>query len=187
MKYQKYRICVLGSKGVGKTAYIQSKSIQHDNEYIFINPDPTRYQTKYTFTKTIGNNSLAKAIKIDVIDIPGISQEDHEKHNEELDKLLKPKIKHNEFDGFVVMFDVTKNSTFEDAKFFINMIKNINKPLIMIGNKVESSARTVWCRQISKFYANNNIKYYETSIKNKYEPRQDIINELIMMMIESSI
>ena len=37
MKYQKYRICVLGSKGVGKTAYIQSKSIQHDNEYIFIN------------------------------------------------------------------------------------------------------------------------------------------------------
>lgn len=179
MKYQKYRICVLGSKGVGKTSYIQSKSIQHDNEYIFIIPDPTRYQTKYTFTKTIGNNSLAKAIKIDIIDNPGISQEDHE----ELDKLLKPKIKQNEFDGFIVMFDVTKNSTFEDAKFFINMIKNINKPLIMIGNKVESSLRTVWCRQISKFYANNNIKYYETSIKNKYEPRQDIINELIMMII----
>ena len=69
-----------------------------------------------------------------------LPQEEQQEHNEELDKLLKPKIKQNEFDGFIVMFDVTKNSTFEDAKFFINMISLLSRPIICSKRPLHSES-----------------------------------------------
>lgn len=71
-----------------------------------------------------------------------------------------------------VVFDVTNNSSFTQAKTWINELKTVgpeNVLIILVGNKIDIiNSIKVNPDIINEYVENNNIKYIETSAKTNY-------------------
>ena len=72
----------------------------------------------------------------------------------------------------VIVFDVTRKSSFNKCSFWLDQI-NINNgtsgyypTLMLVGNKIDKSTRSVTYQEAKTFADKNNMIYYETSAKN---------------------
>jgi small GTP-binding protein len=71
--------------------------------------------------------------------------------------------------GAILIFDVSKRETFQRINYWLKELHNINKqpgPLVLIGNKTDISSRTVSEEEARQFAQENNMTYYEISVKN---------------------
>ncbi len=71
-------------------------------------------------------------------------------------------------DGALLIFDITKKSSFERIVYWINELsqkKNINElGLLLVGNKIDlEKERQVQKEEAERFAKENNLKYYEVS------------------------
>jgi small GTP-binding protein len=75
---------------------------------------------------------------------------------------------YNGADGALLIFDITKKSSFERIVYWINELsqkKNINElGLLLVGNKIDlEKERQVQKEEAERFAKENNLKYYEVS------------------------
>lgn len=72
--------------------------------------------------------------------------------------------------GCLLVFDITKKSTFESCREFITTIKQIAEPdcvIFLVGNKTDlEESREVQQEEAKKFAAENKIYFIETSAAN---------------------
>ncbi len=67
------------------------------------------------------------------------------------------------------MFDVTSRITYKNMPNWYKGFKRIceNKPMVMVGNKVDSKDRKLKAREIT-FHRKKNMQYYDVSAKSNY-------------------
>jgi len=137
-----YKIVVLGDGGVGKTALTIQLCSNHFVEYY----DPT-IESIYRRQVVIDE----EACVLDVLDTAG---------QEEYTALRSQWIRTGE--GFVVVYDVTNRSTFEQAEVFRRQIlqdKDVDWiPLVLVGNKCDLESQrevsTLEGQQLAKSWHN---------------------------------
>ena len=159
------KLLSLGEAGVGKTSII---SMYAENNF-FPNQQPTigiDFKTKNLKYKN-------KQFKILIWDTAG--QERFRKITNQY---------YNNADGIFLVFDVTKNNTFEQISYWINEINNkIDKNkigIILIGNKIDiNEKRQVTIEQAQKIAECFNIPYIETSAS-----KGENIDECFNLLIE---
>jgi small GTP-binding protein len=72
--------------------------------------------------------------------------------------------------GAILVFDVTYRYSFERIRYWLKELKETNKnhgKLILVGNKIDLFPRKVTTTEAEKFAKENDMQYYEISIKNK--------------------
>jgi len=157
-----FKIAVMGSPKVGKTAFVsRNRNGKFDEEYT-----PTskvKYQT-FSFNTTVGT------VMFNIIDIPGdkiLSQEDS--------------FCYKNLDGAIIMFDITSKESFKDSeKWYFEFIK-YNKggfPVIFIGNKCDIQEKAITNEEIqAKFKPNynSNVLYFDMSIKSRYNIEKPLL------------
>ena len=71
--------------------------------------------------------------------------------------------------GFIVMFDITNEESYNGAKSWIKSIKDEfgkNSPILLIGNKSDlENIRVIFLEDIKKYAKEENLNYIETSSK----------------------
>ena len=69
--------------------------------------------------------------------------------------------------GVIVVFDVTKKSTFEKVSDWIEKIKEVSEdiPIVLFGNKCDLENREVTKEEAQQFADKNGFLYFETSAK----------------------
>ena len=159
------KLLSLGETGVGKTSII---SMYAENNF-FPNQQPTigiDFKIKNLKYKN-------QQLKILLWDTAG--QERFRKITNQY---------YNNADGIFLVFDVTKNNTFEQISYWINEINNkIDKNkigIILIGNKIDiNEKRQVSIEQAQKIAECFNIPYIETSAS-----KGENIDECFNLLIE---
>ena len=93
--------------------------------------------------------------------------------------------------GIVLVFDVTKKSTFNSLNGWLNDIKeNLNNPcLVLFGNKkdIDKEKWEVTTEEAKNFAKSKNLPYFETSSKTKQglnEGISYIVNETYKSVLE---
>ena len=150
-KFNVIKIGLLGDVKVGKTAIsIALKGLEYREDLI----------------GTIGYDKLekkfilenGKEIKLIIFDIAG-----GERFRSVALQSLREK------HGFILVFDVTKKSSFENIKIWLKQAKdNLEGPCVaLFGNKADFSKdkREVTTEEANEFAKQNNLKYFETSAK----------------------
>ena len=73
-------------------------------------------------------------------------------------------------DGFLLVFSLDLRPSFEEIKYWLNIIKDYfdmnEKAIIIVGNKNDIDKREISYEEASKFAELNNFKYFETSAIN---------------------
>jgi small GTP-binding protein len=86
-------------------------------------------------------------------------------------------------DGFILMFDVCDRDSFELVPKFLTSFKNLNVPILLVGNKIDDeNHRVVDINEAKNFAFRNKLCYMEVSVKtgiNLHEMLVDIVR-LIM-------
>ena len=163
------RLFLLGNSSVGKTSFIKRF---FDNYFSTSNLSTLGIDVEKTYVKI--ND---KKIKIDVWDTAG---------QERLRSI--PRKYFIKGDGFILMYDVTNETSFNDLNQWIKDIKenkrndeneNENFVIYLIGNKIdEISKRKIQVEKAENFSKEKNVKYIEISCKNGinvYETMENII------------
>ena len=147
---QKIKIMVIGESLVGKTALIKRYTKNtFGGEYLTtVGID---FQDKFL-------NINGKEIKIELWDTAG---------QERFRNIAKNYFQSS--DGFLLVYDLTKKSSFEKLDFWNEQI-SLNAPketkYILVGNKKDlEDQREVKIEEGEDFAKKNNIKFYETSAK----------------------
>ena len=147
---QKIKIMVIGESLVGKTALIKRYTKNtFGGEYLTtVGID---FQDKFL-------NINGKEIKIELWDTAG---------QERFRNIAKNYFQSS--DGFLLVYDLTKKSSFENLEFWNEQI-SLNAPketkYILVGNKKDlEDQREVKIEEGEDFAKKNNIKFYETSAK----------------------
>ena len=147
---QKIKIMVIGESLVGKTALIKRYTKNtFGGEYLTtVGID---FQDKFL-------NINGKEIKIELWDTAG---------QERFRNIAKNYFQSS--DGFLLVYDLTKKSSFENLEFWNTQI-NLNAPketkYILVGNKKDlENQREVQIEEGEDFAKKNNIKFFETSAK----------------------
>ena len=69
-------------------------------------------------------------------------------------------------DGFLLVFSLDMSSSFDEVKYWLNIIKekvNIEeKAIILVGNKNDIKGREIPFEEVSSFVESNHLKYFET-------------------------
>lgn len=145
------KIVFVGDSGVGKT------NIFH--QYIYRKPaktDKTTIGAEFsTIVKNIGGNDII----VQIWDTAG--QERFRSIN---------KLYYKDANSIIIIYDVTRKSTFDNIKVWLDEINsNVNDinniDITVIGNKIDLSYREVQIEDINNFKKLYNFKYYETTIK----------------------
>ena len=160
---------LLGSSTVGKTSFIKKilKFELFENNLSTLGIDVEKISAK------VGNNY----VKVELWDTAG---------QERLRSI--PKRYYSKGDGFLLLFDVTNKSTYEDVTGWIKDIreargtnningvndkKSSNEVLFLIGNKIDETKKRVITKGEAKQLADNyGVSYFEVSCKdgvNVYE------------------
>ncbi|CAL5985147.1 Rab2a [Hexamita inflata] len=66
----------------------------------------------------------------------------------------------------VVVFDVTRQQTFDDLDFWIHEVKtkgDKNAVIVIVGNKIDASEQVISKEQAQVYAYRENLKYFETS------------------------
>jgi GTP-binding nuclear protein Ran len=146
------KVILLGDGGIGKSTFLK-KSIYGD------------YEKRYISTVGI-DVKYDEFSNINFWDTPG-----QEKYNNNIQIYNNAKL-------FLVMFDLTAKKTLDSLDFWTQqIINNFHNPnIIYLGNKndepqnlqIEKAKILNKIKKITKKYniINNNIKYYEISVKN---------------------
>jgi Ras-related protein Rab-1A len=91
--------------------------------------------------------------------------------------------------GIILVFDVTKENTFEGIKKYISEIyENCgeNTVKVLVGNKVDlNELRTIEYNRASSFAEEINMKYFETSCKQKLNVKE-VFNHLCEEIIANN-
>ena len=136
----------------GKTALCDSFLNLEFREDMLITIGTNKFETKYILKN-------GKNIKLFIWDTPG-----GERFRSASLKTLRPSI------GIILVFDVTKKSTFDNLNDWLDQIKQTyyNPRLVLFGNKVDrSDYRVVSTEEAKKYAESHNLTYYEVSAKTK--------------------
>ena len=147
---QKIKIMVIGESLVGKTALI-TKYTKNTFGGAYLTTVGIDFQDKFL-------NINGKEIKIELWDTAG---------QERFRNIAKNYFQSS--DGFLLVYDLTKKSSFEKLDFWNEQI-SLNAPketkYILVGNKKDlEDQREVKIEEGEDFAKKNNIKFYETSAK----------------------
>ena len=147
---QKIKIMVIGESLVGKTALI-TKYTKNTFGGAYLTTVGIDFQDKFL-------NINGKEIKIELWDTAG---------QERFRNIAKNYFQSS--DGFLLVYDLTKKSSFEKLDFWNEQI-NLNAPketkYILVENKKGlEDQREVQIEEGEDFAKKNNIKFYETSAK----------------------
>ena len=90
-------------------------------------------------------------------------------------------------DGIILVYDITKKSSFEGVKNWANTLKEEfgnSKPYILLGNKYDKEDKREVSEEEGKDFAfNKGIKFYETSCKTGFNV-EEAINDLVNQVYE---
>eukprot|EP00055_Hartaetosiga_balthica_P014669 m.81927 g.81927 ORF g.81927 m.81927 type:complete len:178 (+) comp8661_c0_seq1:38-571(+) len=151
---KEYKICLLGSGAVGKSAL----AIQYTEERFVESYDPTveecyRKQTKFN----------DEPVVLEIIDTAG---------TEQFTSMVELYIQNCQ--GFVLVYDVTKKQTFEDLTAIKDKVWNTKKcskknapPMVVIGNKTDVEGREVLFATGHAQAKEWNAVFVETSAKDR--------------------
>ena len=144
------KIAILGSGGVGKSSILLQFVQDHFIEYY----DPTieDFTRKQIYLQ--GNHYL-----LEILDTAG-----QEEYYVLMDQYL------NYGDGFLMVYDINNESSFEKIKNFKEKIDRIqqNSKLVLAGNKCESDLRRMITYSQGEQMANEwNCKFFECSAKKR--------------------
>ncbi len=143
------KICLLGEKKVGKTTLV----------YRFIE---NKFRTD--FRSTLGVNLLKKTVKIG--DATVVTQIWDLGGQEPFKKLRKLYLEGAE--GALLLFDVTNQQSFIKLGEWISSFREVhgNKPIVLIGNKMDLKENIIIDQSQAERYANeNNLSLVLTSAK----------------------
>ena len=164
----KINIFALGNSEVGKTCSILKYT---DNVFQEVHLMTAGIDLK---TKII-EHSNGKIYKINFYDTAG---------QERYRSISVNSIKNS--DGIVLMYDITKQKSYEDISIWIESIKQIKKedfPMILLGNKCDLEDKRVVSEEEGEELANKfGLKFFETSNKtgkNINEAADELINQII--------
>jgi len=146
-----YRIVVVGSGGVGKSAL----SIRLVQCYFIDEYDPT-IEDVYRKQVTVDNNVCI----LDILDTAG-----QEEYSAMRDQYMRTG------DGFLMVYDITNSQTFDDLKDIHTAITRVKDeedsiPIVVVGNKIDlEKERQVTKEQGEIFAKSRSIPLFETSAK----------------------
>lgn len=144
------KICLLGEAAVGKTSLV----------YRFIE---NKFRDNYK--STLGVNLLKKDMMLD--EYGGVSAQIWDLGGQESFKSLR-KLYLEGANGAFVIFDTTKRKTFEKLDEWIQSFKESrgNRPLLLIGNKIDLNDKIKVKESEAKEYAEkNSMEFIFTSAK----------------------
>ena len=147
---ESYKIILIGDSSVGKTNFLT----QYVNNKFTENYDST---VGIEFKDKLINLNNEKNIRLQIWDTSG---------QEKFKALTK-----NYFRGCyaaLFIFDVTNKNSFDNIQNWIKLyeeIGNKDSEKILIGNKIDLKNKVVEKEKVKQFTENNNLKYFETSVK----------------------
>jgi small GTP-binding protein len=144
------KICLLGDAGVGKTSLV----------YRFIE---NKFRENYK--STLGVNLLKKDLTFDKYG--GVSAQIWDLGGQESFKSLR-KLYLEGANGALIIFDTTKRKTFEKVNEWAQSFRESrgNRPLLLIGNKIDLAESQKVDQNEAKDYANkNSMNFLLTSAK----------------------
>ena len=161
IKRKVMRLSFLGDSGVGKTCII--------NKYLFD-------QFSETHNSSVGIEKIDKKVKMNdgnelkviIWDTAG---------QERFKSMSTNTVKGAQ--GIVLVFDITKKTTFESLPEWIKETKNIkdNIPIVLFGNKCDLLEESVVDNdEAMKFAKDNDMDYFETSAKQNINIEQGLKN-----------
>ena len=161
-------IFALGNSEVGKTCFILKFT---DNVFQEVHLMTAGIDLK---TKII-NHSNGKKYKINFYDTAG---------QERYRSISVNSVKNS--DGIVLMYDITKQKSYDDLNIWMDSIKQIKKegfPMVLVGNKCDlEEKRIVGEEEGKELAAKFGLKFFETSNKtgqNIEEAGNELINQII--------
>ena len=151
--YLEYKILVLGERMVGKSSICSRFAMNEFN--LEIKPS-TQCEC---YPKTI--KLFDQLIKVYLIDVSS-------------DSLKNPKsYLYTDVKGALLVYDITKRSTFEQCKQFMTDIRQIAEPdcvILLVGNKNDlQDQRQVEMDEAKRFATENKMYFIETSALTKYK------------------
>lgn len=166
----KFKVLLLGDNGVGKSEFIH----RYVND-CFIGkylPNMGPNITPITLSTTKGDTILYIWVCAGY---------------EEQDGKYLPTNFYTSADAAIIMLDVTKKSTMDTLHCWYELVKivNPNIPIIICGNKFDSDKHKFKLSDID--IKENNLKYYNISVLNKYNLQECIKYILSQLMNDSSL
>lgn len=146
------KICLLGEAAVGKTSLV----------YRFIE---NRFRDNYK--STLGVNLLKKDLNLDEYGYGGVSAQIWDLGGQESFRSLR-KLYLEGANGAFVIFDTTKRKTFDKLDEWIQSFKESrgNRPLLLIGNKIDlSDKQKVEESEVKEYAEKNSTEFIFTSAK----------------------
>jgi len=147
----KFKIIVIGSKNVGKTAITTSFVSGRFRTY-----QPSTVGVEFMSRQiTLGD----KTIQVNIWDTTG---------DESYAEIFACYYK--DCAGVILVFDVTDKMSFDKLNFWIEQMEKVNPdrevPFIVVGNKIDKHFnRVIFARQGERFSRRHNAPYIETSAK----------------------
>lgn len=146
----KAKIVLVGPSGAGKTSIVEYLA---SSDFSGITA-PT-VGAEFTQYKTVQDG---KTIKLEIWDTAG-----QEKY-----RALAP-MYYRMSQGAIIVYDITKNYSFEEAKSWIREVREANDPglpIIWVGNKKDlEEQREISSEEGRSFAASENLMFFETSAK----------------------
>lgn len=143
-----FKICLLGDSNVGKTAL----AVKYTDDEYNTNTPTTIGMDLHVKTVEI----FDKIIKVHIWDMSG-----HEKFKFIIDSYFR------NCQGVVLIFDVNDRNSFDNLAEWMKYVKTKVEPdfpMILVGNKIDLE-RVVDYEECIEFALDNNIEYFETSVK----------------------
>ena len=176
IKRKFFKLTVLGDSDTGKTAIINSfLGIEYDEWRLLATIGRDKFETTF---KLKDNNEIRLIIR----DTPGA---------ERFETIALRTLRNVQ--GVILVFDLTNKRTFGNINNWLNKIKeNTNNiHVILFGNKCDLDyrrGREVTKEEAEQFAKENNLKYFETSVKkniNIKEGFEEIVNKIYEIDIKN--
>jgi len=154
---------LVGACGAGKTVFL-TRHLTGEFEKRYIETEEVQ-TSSLKFPSTVGE------IVFDIHDHPGSC-------------IIDGRIKRNNYDAAIVMFDVTSRVSFKEANNYILIVRSRfpSIPIVLCGSKVDCVERKVKIIEISTSIRKNGVVFYDISAKSYYnfeKPFLSIVHSLI--------
>ena len=162
------KICLLGDAAVGKTSLV----------YRFIE---NKFRDNYK--STLGVNLLKKDLRLDKYG--GVSAQIWDLGGQESFKSLR-KLYLEGANGALIIYDTTKRKTFEKLNEWVQSFRESrgNRPLLLIGNKIDLIESIKVEENEAKHYAQENAMNFITTSAKTGENVEDAFKALIETILD---